>query len=115
MWPLYRVLDTVLPGCVENALAKLFIQRSKQVIEAQESWRFQFSEEVIEATFNGGIDMIICGHSHKPLVKHYDAKRSFIVLPHWTTDSGGYLYMKDGAFQVKAFPLRETNVQQEKR
>ena len=27
-WPIYRALDTVLPGFIENALAKLFIQRS---------------------------------------------------------------------------------------
>ena len=108
MWPLYRILDTILPGCVENALAKLFIQRSKQVIEAQESWRFQFSNEVIAATFNRGIDMIICGHSHKPMVKHYDGERSFVVLPQWTADSGGYLHLKDGAFQVKAFPVHKT-------
>ena len=104
VWPLYRALDTVLPGCVENVLAKLFIRRSKQVIEAQASWRFQFSEEVIEATFNRGIDMIICGHSHVSVVKQYDGERSFIVLPHWTAGSGGYLHMKDGTFQVKAFP-----------
>jgi len=108
MWPLYRILDALLPGCIENALARLFIQRSKQVIEAQESWRFQFSDTVIEAAFKGGIDMIICGHAHKPAARHFDGDRSFIVLPHWTSCSGGYGYMKDGAFQVRAFPVHET-------
>jgi len=108
MWPLYRILDALLPGCIENALARLFIQRSKQVIEAQESWRFQFSDNVIEAAFKRGTDMIICGHAHKPTVRHFDGDRSFIVLPHWTCRSGGYLYMKDGAFQVRAFPVHET-------
>lgn len=108
MWPLYRILDALLPGCIENALARLFIQRSKQVIGAQESWRFQFSDKVIAATFKRGIDMIICGHAHKPTVKHFDGDRSFIVLPHWTSCSGGYGYMKDGAFQVRAFPVHET-------
>jgi UDP-2,3-diacylglucosamine hydrolase len=108
MWPLYRILDALLPGCIENALARLFIQRSKQVIEAQESWRFQFSDNVIEAAFKRGTDMIICGHAHKPTVRHFDGDRSFIVLPHWTCRSGGYLYMKDGAFQVRALPVHET-------
>jgi UDP-2,3-diacylglucosamine hydrolase len=108
MWPLYRILDAMLPGCIENTLARLFIQRSKQVIEAQESWRFQFSDDVIEDTFKRGIDMIICGHSHKPTVRHFDAERSFIVLPYWTSRSGGYLHMKDGTFQVRAFPVHKT-------
>jgi len=108
MWPLYRMLDALLPGCIENTLAKLFIQRSKQVIGAQESWRFQFADNVIEDTFKRGIDMIICGHAHKPTVRHFDADRSFIVLPHWTSRSGGYLYMRDGAFQVRAFPVHGT-------
>jgi UDP-2,3-diacylglucosamine hydrolase len=108
MWPFYRMLDALLPGCIENTLARLFIQRSKQVIGAQEAWRFQFSDDVIEAAFQRGIDMIICGHAHKPTVRHFDGDRSFIVLPHWTSRSGGYLYMKDGAFQVRAFPVHET-------
>jgi UDP-2,3-diacylglucosamine hydrolase len=107
-WPLYRMLDALLPGCIENTLARLFIKRSKQVIEAQESWRFQFPDNVIESAFKRGIDMIICGHAHKPTVRHFDGDRSFIVLPHWTSRSGGYLYMNDGAFQVRAFPVHET-------
>ena len=103
-WPIYRVLDTVLPGFIENALAKLFIQRSKQVIESQESWRLQFTEEVIKENFGSGIEMIICGHSHKPMVKQYDGKRYFIVLPSWTPSNGGYLCMSKGEFQLKDFP-----------
>jgi UDP-2,3-diacylglucosamine hydrolase len=108
MWPLYRILDAMLPGCIENTLAKLFIQRSKQVIGAQEPWRFKFPDNVIKDTFKRGIDMIICGHAHKPTVKHFDGERSFIVLPHWTSSSGGYLHMRNGAFQVRAFPVHKT-------
>jgi UDP-2,3-diacylglucosamine pyrophosphatase LpxH len=104
-WPIYRVLDAVLPGFIENALARLFIQRSKQVIESQESWRLQFPEEVIKETFESGIEMIICGHSHKPMIKQYDGERYFIVLPSWTSSSGGYLCMSNGEFQLKDFPV----------
>ncbi len=103
-WPLYRALDVILPGCIENALARRFIQRSKQVIEAQESWRFEFPDEVIKETFDSGIEMIICGHSHKPMVKQYDGEHSFIVLPSWTSSKGGYLCMSNGAFQLRDFP-----------
>ena len=103
-WPLYRVLDAILPGFIENALAKLFIQRSKQVIGSQESWRFQFPEEVIKETFDRGIEMIICGHSHASMIKHFEGERYFIVLPSWTSSNGGYLCMRNGAFHLRDFP-----------
>lgn len=103
-WPIYRALDVVLPGFIENALARLFIQRSKQVIESQESWRLQFPEEAIKETFESGIQMIICGHSHKPMVKQYDGEHYFIVLPGWTSSRGGYLSMSNGEFLLKDFP-----------
>lgn len=103
-WPIYRALDVVLPGFIENALARLFIQRSKQVIESQESWRLQFPEEVIKEAFESGIEMIICGHSHKSMVKQYDGEHYFIVLPSWTSSSGGYFTMSNGEFLLKDFP-----------
>jgi UDP-2,3-diacylglucosamine hydrolase len=103
-WPIYRALDTVLPGFIENALAKLFIQKSKQVIESQESWRLQFPEEEIKKAFESGIEMIICGHSHKSMVQKYDGERYFIVLPSWKSSCGGYLCMSNGKFQLKDFP-----------
>lgn len=103
-WPIYRALDTILPGFIENALAKRFILKSKQVIEAQEPWRLQFSEDAIKETFNQGIEAIICGHSHQAMIKEYDGDKFFIVLPYWTFDRGGYLLMEDGNFQIKDFP-----------
>ena len=103
-WPLYKVLDAILPGFIENALAKRFILKSKQVIESQEPWRLQFSEEAIKETFNQGIESIICGHSHQAVFQEYDGKKYFIVLPCWTRDRGGYLSMEEGDFQVKDFP-----------
>jgi len=103
-WPIYKVLDALLPGFIENALAKRFILKSKQVIELQEPWRLQFSEDVIERNFNQGIDAIICGHSHQAVIKEYDGDKYFIVLPYWTSEKGGYLYMEDGNFQIKNFP-----------
>lgn len=103
-WPIYRALDTILPGFIENALAKRFILKSKQVIEAQEPWRLQFSEDAIKKTFNQGIEAIICGHSHQTMIKEYDGDKFFIVLPYWTSDRGGYLSMEGGNFQIKDFP-----------
>ena len=106
-WPIYRMLDTFLPGFIENGLAKRFILKSKQVIKKQESWRIQFSEEAIEKTFNRGNEAIICGHSHESMIRKYDGDKYFIVLPHWTHDSGGYLCMEDGDFKLEIFPADE--------
>jgi UDP-2,3-diacylglucosamine hydrolase len=102
-WPMYRMLDAVLPGWVENKLARRFMLRSKQVIEAQAPWRFQFPDETLRRTFAEGADMIICGHTHSPLVREYDGKNTFVVLPSWTAETGGYLCLKDGLYEVKDF------------
>lgn len=106
-WPIYRALDAFLPGFIENALAKRFMLKSKQVIKSQSSWRLQFSKEAIEKTFNQGIEAIICGHSHQATIKQYDGNKHFIVLPYWTSARGGYLSMEDGNFQINDFPADE--------
>jgi UDP-2,3-diacylglucosamine hydrolase len=102
-WPVYRILDAVLPGWIENRLARRFMLRSKQVIDSQEPWRFQFPDETIRRTFAEGVDMIICGHTHAPLVREYDGKNTFVVLPSWNSQQGGYLCLKDGIYEVKNF------------
>ncbi len=106
-WPIYRMLDTFLPGFIENGLAKRFILKSKQVIEKQEPWRLLFSEEAIEKIFNRGNEAIICGHSHESMIRKYDGDKYFIVLPYWTHDRGGYLCMEDGDFKIEVFPADE--------
>ena len=106
-WPIYRMLDLVLPGCIENALAKRFILKSKQVIDSQESWRLQFSEETIKEAFNQGIEVIVCGHSHQSMIKEYDGGKHFIVLPYWNNAKGGYLCMENGGFKLEDFKSNE--------
>jgi len=106
-WPVYRVLDAALPGWIENRLARRFMRRSKQVIEAQDPWRFQFPDETIRKTFAEGADMIICGHTHSPLVREYDGKNTFVVLPCWTGEKGGFLCLKEGLYAVKDFCAHE--------
>ncbi len=102
-WPIYRMLDAVLPGWIENRLARRFMLRSKQVIEAQASWRFQFPDDTIRRTFAEGVDMIICGHTHSPLIREYDGRNTLVVLPCWTGEKGGYLRLKDGIYEIKEF------------
>ena len=105
-WPVYRMLDAVLPGWIENALAKRFMLKSKKVIEAQDPWRFEFPEELIRKTLTEGVKMIICGHTHSPLVRKYDGDRAFVVLPSWTAEKGGYLCLHEGQFTVNDFCAR---------
>ena len=104
-WPIYRMLDRVLPGFIENALAKRFILKSKQVIDTQESWRLQFSEETIDEIFHQGVEAIVCGHSHQRVMKEYDGGKYFIVLPYWNNARGGYLCMENGGFKLEDFTM----------
>lgn len=106
-WPIYRLLDAILPGWIENGLARRFMRKSKMVIKAQEPWRLQFPEELIRKTLSEGVEMIICGHTHQPLVKQYDGDRTFVVLPCWTAEKGGYLSLHQGHFRVHDFCARQ--------
>jgi len=103
-WPLYRVLDALLPGVIENALARKFILKSKRVIAVQEPWRLHFSDDAIHKAFAQGVEVIICGHSHQALMKTYDGDKYFVVLPSWTSERGGYLLMEGGHLQLMDFP-----------
>ncbi len=101
-WPLYRLLDAVLPGVIENALARKFMMKNKKVIALQEPWRLCFSDAAIHQAFAQGVEVIICGHSHQALMKTYGDKY-FVVLPSWTSERGGYLLMEGGYLQLMDF------------
>lgn len=99
MWPVFRLLDRVMPGPVENWIARRFIQQSKKVISGQDPARFEFTREAIENLFRTGIDAVICGHTHKP--EYFCSNgREFFALPAWDERSGHYLGYRDGAFSL---------------
>ncbi|MCX5895912.1 MAG: metallophosphoesterase [Proteobacteria bacterium] len=102
-WPVYRLLDAILPGAIENYLAGKFILKSKQVIYAQDQSRFQFSEEAINAYFMNGMDAVICGHAHKTVI-HKWGEKCFYALPAWDQGKGGYLLLQNGIFRFNEFP-----------
>jgi UDP-2,3-diacylglucosamine hydrolase len=102
VWPIYRTLDILLPGFIENYLAKKFILKSKQVIDAQDQSRFQFSAEAKQAQFQRGVDTIICGHAHKQMHEAFNDKH-FYALPSWDNRTGGYLLHCGGAFSLSGF------------
>ncbi len=94
MWPIFRFLDRIIPGPLENYIAKKFILKSKQVISTQEQVRFDFSRNVIERHFNSGIDVIICGHAHKLKIQPF-GKNCFYALPAWEDNKGNFLVCTD--------------------
>ncbi|MCX8043741.1 MAG: UDP-2,3-diacylglucosamine diphosphatase [Desulfobacterota bacterium] len=102
MWPWFRLLDPLLPGWIENRLAHLFMKKSKEVISAQDPSRFEFTRAAIEQHFTAGIDVVICGHTHK--MEHFvsGAKR-FYSLPCWDDERGYYLLYKKGEFALHTF------------
>jgi UDP-2,3-diacylglucosamine hydrolase len=99
VWPLYRFLDRILPGWIENYLAGKFIIASKKVIQSQAQSRFQFSPEALAGCFNRGVDVIICGHAHQAAAETYNGK-FFYTLPAWDSGSGGYLRYQQGIFSL---------------
>jgi len=102
MWPLFRALDRILPGWIENPIARRFILKSKEVISAQDPSRFQFTEAAIERLFRSGIDAVICGHTHKPETRR-SGERVFYALPAWDEQAGHYLMHHEGLFSMHEF------------
>ncbi len=102
MWPIFKFLDTFLPGPIENFIARKFIIKSKKVISSQDQARFQFTMEHIENRFADGIDTIICGHRHQE-VQHRSGGHRFFALPAWQDDAGPYLVYADGDFRLETF------------
>jgi UDP-2,3-diacylglucosamine hydrolase len=103
IWPLFRLLDRILPGKFAAFLAEIFILKSKEVILAQDEKNFIFAEDIIFSYLNQNIDFIICGHSHRSLIKEILPGKYFIILPAWEERSGGYLLMEDESFKIIDF------------
>lgn len=102
MWPLFRALDRVLPGCLENYLAQRFQQRSKKVIGSQDPARFLFTRSAIEGKFRAGFDYVICGHTHKRET-FCSGSHCFYALPAWEETSGHYLEYTSGQLKLHRF------------
>lgn len=81
-WPLFRALDPILPGAVENCIARRCMARSKQVIDMQSQHRFEFTRSCIADHFHAGIDIVICGHRHTR-ESFNDGDHRFYALPAW--------------------------------
>jgi UDP-2,3-diacylglucosamine hydrolase len=104
MWPVFRALDRLLPGRIENFLAARFQQKSKKVIQAQDPSRFQFTRSAIEEKFQAGFEYVICGHTHQP-VTFKSGSKIFHALPAWEDSCGYYLEFAYGEIKLNRFEL----------
>jgi len=102
MWPMFRILDRLLPGRLEHFIARKFIIRSKQVVNSQDQSRFLFTRSAIEDHFQRGIDAVICGHSHVEETFSVGAKQ-FYALGCWEDTAGPYLVHRRGSFTRATF------------
>jgi UDP-2,3-diacylglucosamine hydrolase len=102
IWPLFRFLDQILPGFIENFFAQKFIEKSKKVISSQDPSKLQFSVDRIRDCFEKGNDVIICGHAHR-LDKQVWGEYGFYALPHWGDRQGGYLLFNQSEFSLHEF------------
>ncbi|MDY6863284.1 MAG: hypothetical protein SV062_09890 [Thermodesulfobacteriota bacterium] len=103
VWPLFRLLDTILPGRFAAFLAELFILKSKSVISSQDERNLIFSIDLVRSYLSQGMDFVICGHFHKSLIKEILPEKYFIVLPAWEKRIGGYFLIEDKSFKMMEF------------
>ncbi len=102
VWPIFRALDRILPGVIENYISQIFILKSKEVTGAQDQSRFQFTRAAIEDHFKAGIDIIICGHAHRKEEQRING-HIFYVMPAWEDNMGYYLLYNKDAFVLHEF------------
>ena len=100
IWPLFRLLDRLLPGWIENPLARCCMRTSKQVIRTQDATCFQYTPVYVQQLLDRGSDAIICGHRHQQQITDYGPKRLY-ALPAWDDTAGGYLRYDRGTFTFK--------------
>ncbi len=104
MWPVFRMLDRLLPGAVANYLVRTLVLKSKDPGAQKQApgTRFHFTRDAIEAHFKRGIDAVICGHTHAE-ESFSSGGRQFFALGSWDDTLGPYLVHRDGAFIRETF------------
>jgi len=101
-WPIFRVLDPILPGIIENWLAGVFMQKSKNAIKQASQESLKLSDKAVLEHLNSGASKVICGHIHKKMQKDFD-NGSLYVLPPWDKNGGGYGIISGSNFCFEDF------------
>ena len=102
VWPIFRFLDHIIPGSVENYIARKCILKSKKDILLQDESNLRFSVDLMRNYFSSGIDVIICGHAHRMEQQLFD-EHLFYALPCWENGKGNYLLYDQGEFILHEF------------
>jgi UDP-2,3-diacylglucosamine hydrolase len=96
-WPVWRLLDRVLPGWFGNYIVRRFVLKEKTGVSDPDKIQFQFTRSVIDAHFQRGVDVVICGHTHEEQTFSAGSKQ-FFSLDCWQDMVGPYLVHREGKF-----------------
>ncbi len=102
VWPVWRMLDRLLPGNLANYIAHNFVLKEKTAVSDHDKIRFQFTRSAIDAHFQRGVDVVICGHTHDEQTFSAGSKQ-FFSLDCWQDTAGPYLVYRDGKFIRETF------------
>ncbi len=104
VWRAWRLLDVIMPGWIKDGGAKKLRQQSRKIAAGKSAREFRLYEDKIQALFERGVDTIICGHFHKPGLKHYRGKHRLLILPAWGGHDQGYGLWEAGELKLLPFP-----------
>ena len=99
-WKPFRFLFLRLPARVQRFLAQRLRRHSERVSGAKDPATFAVDDAALGKLFARGLDVIVCGHTHRPehRVLTVDGRRcELFVLDPWI-DHPGYLEYRDGSF-----------------
>jgi len=101
-WPIFRALDPILPGIIENWLAGVFMKKSKRAIKQAPQEILKLSDKAVLRQLSSGVSKVICGHIHQKMQKDF-TNGSLYVLPPWDKNGGGYGVISGKDFYFEDF------------
>ncbi len=116
-WPLLRFLDLFMPDVIARRVAARLRNKSKKAVPDKPEQAKVMNEELVRGYFQDGVELIICGHRHKPMIKEYGdcrsklhvnpdktgnshATKKLIILPDWRHNAGGYCLICAGKVEL---------------
>ncbi len=99
-WPALRLLDSFTPAIIANRVAENLRNKSKQVVPNKPPEARRMNENLLQEYFRQGIDLVICGHLHKPTIKDYPGNKQLVILPAWENKGGGYCLLSQGRLEL---------------
>ena len=107
---IFRKLFLALPRSLAGRLADGLRRFSRIALRSKRPEALGLDERELRRTFHGGVDVIICGHTHRGLHRTFevDGRRcELFVLDAWT-DRPGFLEYREGTFVRQHLPTDGT-------